>query len=663
MQFKPTLRRATELGIALTAVSTLILAGCGGGGGGGSASSGGAATAATTTTVTPFKGRFQSGQVKLKDANGSTVTLQNGSGSINASGVASVTFNQSVSYPLTIEVAGTYIDEVTGASAVMDASSPLLGMIPAASDAAATSGVPVTAVTHMARQNFGSNYGFTPASAVAAITAVASNVLGVSNYADAMKPPVFNPVDGKTADERTIQLMAMAKEISTKGTGTSLHAKLQDISNKLAAGSAVDAVFNAASMRTAFNDFTSGASSVVPATATTPQNRLPITLPTGNLNSMIAGAIPSCTGTQVLTPTSSGLQCVAASNTGGTGGTTGSACVDRYGSGLRLIDVNGVVVTGMFTRPTISAGSQLTLHLATLANPSTSSYSVSFDTATTPVTVQPSEVNLTTSTLTVTVPSGATGGIKVKDTCTRDEAYQTGLFQIAQAAGGTGGLTLTLTRLIGSNSFLVDTNTATGAVFYQLQCGTTSGINVTSILSGATTTTPIFASAWSSFSNFDVGIASGATRSSTYPLPNTTYYCKVGAFSGQLYVSSGLSLIAQSAEVSVTTASVDFVVDGGLTWMPITYTDTWANADAYCTNTTINGLTGWRLPTATELLAAQASKAIRGQAPNAGYPRVWSSTYYGKNGLGNLYNWVSVDAVSPANYDIVTNKYYVTCVR
>ena len=56
-----------------------------------------------------------------------------------------------------------------------------------------------------------------------------------------------------------------------------------------------------------------------------------------------------------------------------------------------------------------------------------------------------------------------------------------------------------------------------------------------------------------------------------------------------------------------------FVSQGGLTWMPVTFYKPWAEANAYCNNTAINGQTGWRLPTKDELKALYDSGAMKGQ--------------------------------------------------
>lgn len=46
---------------------------------------------------------------------------------------------------------------------------------------------------------------------------------------------------------------------------------------------------------------------------------------------------------------------------------------------------------------------------------------------------------------------------------------------------------------------------------------------------------------------------------------------------------------------------------GGLTWMSVTRSDTWAKADAFCRGSVIGNQEGWRLPTRAELAALYAS--------------------------------------------------------
>lgn len=67
-----------------------------------------------------------------------------------------------------------------------------------------------------------------------------------------------------------------------------------------------------------------------------------------------------------------------------------------------------------------------------------------------------------------------------------------------------------------------------------------------------------------------------------------------------------------------------FIKQGGLIWMPISFEKNWSDANTYCNNTTINGQTGWRLPTKYELRALVASGAMEGQGWTA--LNAWSST-------------------------------------
>lgn len=291
-----TFRKATELGIACAAVTTLILAGCGGGGG--SSSSSGSASY-ITTSVTPYKGVFTNGTVILRDANGNLVTLVSG-GAINASGVASVTYPSNVAYPLTIEVSGTFLDETSGvgATGTISAGAPLRGLIPAVADAQAASGVPVTLVTELARTMLPTS-GFSAASAVAAITGAASSVLGAT-YGEAMTAPVFNS-QGQTSNITTLKLTALAHVINQQGAGANLPARLQNIASQLAAGSAVNAVIPQSAFNNALGAINGGASSVLPVGAT-PPTMPTFTLPSGSLGGAIGGSggsvgpTPSITG-------------------------------------------------------------------------------------------------------------------------------------------------------------------------------------------------------------------------------------------------------------------------------------------------------------------------------------------------------------------------------
>jgi hypothetical protein len=115
--------------------------------------------------------------------------------------------------------------------------------------------------------------------------------------------------------------------------------------------------------------------------------------------------------------------------------------------------------------------------------------------------------------------------------------------------------------------------------------------------------------------------------------------------------------------IAVTTAptiAAGYVTQGGLTWMPVTFYYTWANAVAYCTNTTINGVTGWRMPTQSELSALYAaypsnSSVLTGQGWTLA--STWSSTV----SVGGHYE-VGLDG-GGVFAGVDTNVHYVSCVR
>lgn len=57
----------------------------------------------------------------------------------------------------------------------------------------------------------------------------------------------------------------------------------------------------------------------------------------------------------------------------------------------------------------------------------------------------------------------------------------------------------------------------------------------------------------------------------------------------------------------------NLVTRSARTWMPVRHIDTWANANAYCVKTVINGQIGWRLPGTFELTDLASSGQIAGQ--------------------------------------------------
>jgi len=100
-----------------------------------------------------------------------------------------------------------------------------------------------------------------------------------------------------------------------------------------------------------------------------------------------------------------------------------------------------------------------------------------------------------------------------------------------------------------------------------------------------------------------------------------------------------------------------FVSQGGLTWMPVNFsTKKWSDANIYCTNTAINGQTGWRLPTKDELQALYDSGTMKGQGWTLG--STWSS-------MPDSVGWHYYVSLDYGNVGSSSGEYEnrLTCVR
>jgi alpha-tubulin suppressor-like RCC1 family protein len=280
------------------ALLVLALSACGGsGGGGGGGSTGnngsggnggsGSTNPTTTTTVTPFKGMFVGGTVTLADANGNSVTLLDGSGTIGANGRATLTYASSAAYPLIVSVAGTYVDETSGASVATTV--PVRGVIPDAT--AAQAGVAVTAITEIAvAKLLKDSPAGTPLAAynaVSAVTAAASAVAG-QYYAQAMAAPSFN-AQGKTVQTQTMQLAALSVVAAQQGTGAEMSAKLRSLSQSLANGSAVAQSLPQSRYDSAVGAVNGGANTMLPI------GTAALAMPTHTMQPTPLGVAPSTT--------------------------------------------------------------------------------------------------------------------------------------------------------------------------------------------------------------------------------------------------------------------------------------------------------------------------------------------------------------------------------
>ena len=126
--------------------------------------------------------------------------------------------------------------------------------------------------------------------------------------------------------------------------------------------------------------------------------------------------------------------------------------------------------------------------------------------------------------------------------------------------------------------------------------------------------------------------------------------------------TKGLPVVSSPTVMILSFLTGGFVPQGGLTWMPATFQKTWADADSYCTTSAINGSTGWRLPTITELIDFyNVFSSNLGVLAGQGWALHWilSSTPAGISGhnvidLGNIGN---VSAGPDTGYN------YISCVR
>jgi len=211
--------------------------------------------------------------------------------------------------------------------------------------------------------------------------------------------------------------------------------------------------------------------------------------------------------------------------------------------------------------------------------------------------------------------------------------------------------------------------------------GGTATPNSANAISATATTTAQSLNVGTAMTSFSALTPSGGATPYTYSYTGTlpaglSFSASNGAVTGTPTVAPSTASLMFSVKdannvVASTTSTVSFavatglpvgyVVQGGKSWMPLTFLDTWPNANSYCTNTTINGQTGWRLPVQNELSDLYISGVMNGQGWTLGY--TWSSTIScaGRNIAGH---YCFVDLVSGFVFtDHNSTAHYVSCVR
>lgn len=477
MHLNPALRKATELGIGLTAIATLILAGCGGGS---SSASGGGGNATTTLSISPSLGRFAQGaNVRIKDRNGAQIA----SGYTDASGVASINVPTSAQTPLLVEAGlsgDQYFDEKQGifvpVSGVNGAA--VRALVP---DHTVASQVAVTALTEIAVGSLLNTSGVIPAGVTAA-SAVGANATVAQSFGvtDLLIPPKLvgskTEINGLGATEADKYALTLAALANMAGTGEDAlkvaHRLRQDLNN--ANPTAASGIANTITlMKTAMANMPSA-----PAGATTIANAIVVPHANAKLVDLIPAAMNAAnTQLAALDPALTKAQIIAAINTAALNNASG-------------------VMAAIAANPTQSIASAiqnaqtLAQQQSALSTPAVSSFSPTSGVAGDTITItgtgfdpfyqhntvkfngmQATVTAGSTTSLTVTVPAGAaTGRITVTNTMSQ-LLNKTGTsatsFTVNTATGGgtTTPAVPTITGFSPASGVIGTTITITGTNF------------------------------------------------------------------------------------------------------------------------------------------------------------------------------------------------------
>jgi len=115
--------------------------------------------------------------------------------------------------------------------------------------------------------------------------------------------------------------------------------------------------------------------------------------------------------------------------------------------------------------------------------------------------------------------------------------------------------------------------------------------------------------------------------------------------------------VRENGQCVAPATTAGFVTIGETVWMPASFVLDWAKADAFCKNTTIQGKTGWKLPTQADLAALIESGQLTGQDWAAG--DAWTADA----GTGTSTHVALNLATGTANASGSEAKAYVTCMR
>jgi hypothetical protein len=156
-----------------------------------------------------------------------------------------------------------------------------------------------------------------------------------------------------------------------------------------------------------------------------------------------------------------------------------------------------------------------------------------------------------------------------------------------------------------------------------------------------------------------VGSFGPTSKSTTLTVTAVTCEAGSGRANGVCSPCVAPATVVNNQCVAPASTTATKVTNGALTWMAVTNVDTWAHARDFCNGSVIEGTTGWRLPTVTELNALYASGATAGH--NWGLGNTWSSIMASE---GQVAGHVAVNLVTGMSSERGDDLgAYVSCVK
>ncbi len=241
--------------------------------------------------------------------------------------------------------------------------------------------------------------------------------------------------------------------------------------------------------------------------------------------------------------------------------------------------------------------------------------------------------------------------------------FVAGLAVVLASCGGGAGVTLgafpAISKTEGDAPFalVAPQSSSPGAFSYSSsdpKVATISGNMVTVLLEGTTVITAGQAEVGSYRPTSTTAVLTVAARICTAPTVRDNGMCVLPC--------TAPATRQNGACVAPAPATGKYVVKNSLTWMPTTLIATWDNAHAFCTGSTINGLTGWRLPTEFELSDLYASGLMNGQQWTLA--KTWTSTPQSNPPAGASAAYLTLNlANGAAATDVGSNSAYFSCVR